>query len=149
VAKREERYHREVWEVGSGWGRMFGDFFLHVSHQGPLSFSHIHASPWPPVDVIETEEGFVVRVEIAGAKPEDMEVTFERGVLTVRGRREVEAPPGARFHQVEISHGRFERRISIPGEVDVEGIRARYREGFLVVELPRLRREKEVTVEVE
>ncbi|HIE09164.1 MAG TPA: Hsp20/alpha crystallin family protein [Armatimonadetes bacterium] len=149
MAKREEGYYREVWQVGVGRGRMFGDFFLHISH-GPLGFTHIHAAPWPPVDVIETEEGFVVRAEIAGMRPNEMEVTFEEGMLVIRGKREVEAPPGARFHQVEISHGRFERRIPIPGEVDVEGIKARYREGFLVVELPRpARKEREVTVEVE
>jgi len=149
VAKREERYYREVWHVGAGGGRMFGDFFLHILH-GPSGFTHIHAAPWPPVDVVETEEGFVVRAEIAGVKPEEMEVTYEGGMLVIRGRREIEAPPGARFHQVEICNGRFERRIQIPGEVDVDGIRARYREGFLVVELPRpRRREREVTVEVE
>lgn len=146
---RKERYYREIWQVGTGRGRMFGDFFLHISH-GPMVFSHFHPTHWPPVDLIETDEKFIVRAEIAGMKPEEMEVAFEGGMLVIRGRREVEAPPGSRFHQVEISHGRFERRIPLPSDVEVEGIKARYREGFLVVELPRpKRKEREVTVEVE
>ncbi len=149
MARKREGFYREIWQVGGSGGRLISDFFVHVAH-GPLHFASAHTSFWPPVDVMETEEGYTVRVEIPGVRQEDLEVTYEGGTLVVRGRREISAPPGARFHQMEIGHGNFERRIRLPGEVDVERIKAKYRDGFLVIHLPRPRPEgKEVSVEVE
>jgi HSP20 family protein len=97
----------------------------------------VRSSVWsPPTDVYETEDGFVVRIEIAGMREDDFEVALEDGVLTVSGVRP-DTNERRAFHQMEIWFGRFEIGIEIPVPVDVEASAAEYRDGFLVITLPR------------
>ena len=98
---------------------------------------HVRSSVWsPPTDVYETGDGFVVRIEIAGMREEDFEVALEDGGLTVSGVRP-DTNERRAFHQMEIWFGRFEIAIEIPVPVDVEASVAEYRDGFLVITLPR------------
>jgi HSP20 family protein len=71
----------------------------------------------PPVDVFESEEELTIVAALPGVEPQDIEVAIERGMLVVGGVRQL--PTCARFaaiHRMEIPHGRFERRIRLPGE---------------------------------
>lgn len=98
----------------------------------------VRSSVWsPPTDVYETEEGFVVRLEIAGMREEDFEVAMEASLLTVSGVRP-DINERRAFHQMEIWFGRFEIAIEIPVPIDVEASLAEYRDGFLMINLPRL-----------
>jgi HSP20 family protein len=97
----------------------------------------VRSSVWsPPTDVYETEEAFVVRIEIAGMREEDFEVAMEAGLLTVSGVRP-DINERRAFHQMEIWFGRFEIAIEIPVPIDVDASLAEYRDGFLVINLPR------------
>ena len=86
----------------------------------------------PPTDVYETTTHAVVRVEIAGVKREDLEVSFANRVLTVVGRRHDPAEKLA-YQQMEIAYGGFRTDVLIPWPVEKEGIEAIYEDGFLVV----------------
>lgn len=98
----------------------------------------VRANIWsPPTDVYETEEGFVVRVEVAGMREEDFEVGIEDNVLMISGSRPAVSERCAYF-QMEIRSGKFEISIGVPTPVEVERAVAEYRDGFLIIHLPKL-----------
>lgn len=98
---------------------------------------HVRSTTWsPPTDVYETDEDYVVKVEIAGMRDEDFEVAFENGILVIRGNRP-DLHQRRAYHQMEIRFGRFELTVEIPVRVDLERAKAEYKDGFLVVTLPK------------
>lgn len=97
----------------------------------------VRSSVWsPPTDVYETEDGFIVRVEIAGMRDEDFEVAVANNVLMIAGIRPDRHERRA-YHQMEIWFGKFEIAIDIPMPVDVETSLAEYKDGFLMINLPK------------
>jgi HSP20 family protein len=97
----------------------------------------VRAGVWsPPTDVYETENAYVVRVEVAGMREEDFEITFENNFLMISGSRP-DVPERRAYQQMEIRFGKFETVAGIPGPVDLEASRADYLEGFLTVTLPK------------
>jgi HSP20 family protein len=98
---------------------------------------HVRAGTWsPPTDVYETEKNYVVRVEIAGMRENDFEITVEDKFLTIRGNRP-DVPERRAYQQMEIRFGKFETAVGLPGPIDLETSHADYLEGFLTVILPK------------
>lgn len=92
----------------------------------------------PDVDVFETDDGIVVRADVAGVAGGDVRVSVDGQVLRISGvRRTEEHPELRRLHRMEIACGPFERRIRIPVPFDREGVTAHLAEGFLTVTLPK------------
>ena len=98
----------------------------------------------PPVDIHETNEAVVIKIELAGVKADDLQVSLtpDDGILNVSGvRAEAHADREGRVrcHQLEIYFGPFERAIELPGglRLNREAVRATYRDGFLLVTLPK------------
>jgi HSP20 family protein len=88
----------------------------------------------PATDAYETEDRFVVQMELAGAEPNRVEVFTDGEALYVRGMRQDVSEPGKKhFHKMEINVGPFARRIPLTVDVDPNSAEARYRSGFLVV----------------
>lgn len=97
----------------------------------------VYSSVWsPPTDLFESEEALVVRVEIAGMKEEDFEVALENNVLLIAGARS-DSPERRAYHQMEIRFGKFATSVALPVPVDAEVARAKYKDGFLTVTLPK------------
>ncbi|MBN2029321.1 Hsp20/alpha crystallin family protein [bacterium] len=92
----------------------------------------------PPTDVYETETDYVIILELAQVKNEEVSITFRDGILTIRGVRQT-IPPSERRHylKMEISYGPFERKIAISGDVDMDQLSAQYKDGFLEIRLPK------------
>lgn len=106
----------------------------------------VRSSVWsPPTDVYETEDAFVVRVEIAGMRDEDFGVALENHTLFISGHRPDFSGRRA-YHQMEILSGRFEVAVTIIVPVDEEASIAEYKDGFLTVSLPKLH-SKQIGVE--
>lgn len=98
----------------------------------------VHANIWtPPTDVYETDEGFVIRVELAGMREEDFEVAIEGNILMISGNRPALNERCA-YHQMEIRSGKFEIAVDVPGPIAVEMVTAEYQDGFLTINLPKL-----------
>jgi HSP20 family molecular chaperone IbpA len=92
----------------------------------------------PDADVFETENGVMVRVELAGVRNEDLRVTVDGPTLRISGVRQVlDRSDVKRLHQMEIATGRFERRVQIPIPFDRDEVSANLADGFLTVVLPR------------
>ncbi len=91
----------------------------------------------PPTDIIELEHGLFVMIEIAGMNSEDFNITLLNRTLVVSGVRRREITEYTTYHQLEIGYGSFRVEISLPWHVNGDQVSATYREGFLLVELPR------------
>jgi len=125
--------------------RLMGGFFKDAK---PLAYQP-DRSFQPPMDIYETEDNLVVVMEIAGMKVEDIHVYFEKDLLSISGiRTESSSGPKTRLHQMEIDYGRFQRSLQIPFPLKVDQIRATYREGFLIVIVPKKKEPISLTVEV-
>lgn len=96
-------------------------------------------APWVPrADVYETAEEFVVTLEIPGIDRGEIDILVEGLYLSLSGTRPEPAPQGCvRWHQMEVTHGRFERVLVLPPEADAERITATYKDGFLYIHIPR------------
>jgi HSP20 family protein len=90
----------------------------------------------PSVDVLQKDGDLVVRAEMPGVKPEDVEVAVHNGVLTISGERKVDQEEErAGYYVRELRHGSFRRSMLLPEGVDEEKIHARYQDGILEVTL--------------
>ena len=106
----------------------------------------VHAVSWtvrsstssPPTDVYEMEEAYIVRVEVAGMRESDFEITLENGFLKISGTRP-DVQERRAYQQMEIRFGRFSTTVGLPGPVDVDASRAEYEDGFLTVTLPKIK----------
>ena len=98
--------------------------------------THIHFRP--AADFYETAQGLVLRLELAGVKPETLSLSLAGQELVVQGRRLPPPPEGIRrFIHLEMGFGAFERSFFLPIAVDPQDVRARYLDGILEITLPR------------
>ena len=104
----------------------------------------------PPVDIYETEQHeIVIKAELSDMKREDIGVTFENNVLTIKGeRKSAQEIARDRFQRVERFHGTFSRSFTLPATVDAGSISASYKDGVLTVRLPQREeaKPKQITV---
>jgi len=92
----------------------------------------------PAVDVHEEKERYVVRADLPGVKPEDIEVTAEKGILTLRGERKAETRENAEgYERIERVSGSFTRRFALPENVQGDNIKAKFAHGVLEVSIPK------------
>ncbi len=101
--------------------------------------SRASTSDWvPAVDIKEEQDRFVLRADVPGVDPKDIEVTMENGVLTVRGERQIEnRERNDGYRRVERVSGRFYRRFTLPDTADSDTITARSQNGVLEVAIPK------------
>ncbi|MCS6773605.1 MAG: Hsp20/alpha crystallin family protein [Thermoflexales bacterium] len=119
----------------------------------PMRWPFEEMATVPPMDVVETPEGFTVKASLPGWKPEDVEVTIENGQLTIRGewKQEEEHKDDKRqWHQREIRHSSFERRVLLPVEVEADKATARFENGVLTLSIPKAEvvKPKQIKIEV-
>ena len=112
-------------------------------------FSSGDASWRPAVDVFERDDVLVFRAEVPGIEKDDIEVSVEDNVLTIRGtrKRDVEVSEGA--YRLERSFGGFTRKFSLPRGLDTSQVKAVHKNGLLEVSLPKAEeaRARKITVE--
>ena len=112
--------------------KIFTHFFSHSN-----LFSAIPHDFWcPPTDVYETEDRYVVLMEIPGLRNVEADVAIElnHNVLTVRGARRIATDDRIlRFHQMEIHRGYFEKSVTLPHSINPEVRQGQYRDGFLEI----------------
>jgi HSP20 family protein len=95
----------------------------------------------PAADVYRTKEGWIVKVDLAGIKPADIEVKIDGPILRISGsRRDGTCGEGVSHYQLEITYSRFEKMIQFPRSIEHASIDRDYRDGLLIL---RLREEQE------
>ena len=137
---------REMFSLNRAMERMLNDFYS----DGELGFSE-PLNLRMPLDVIENDDEFVVKADVAGIDPENIEITYTDNNLSLKGEvsdeREEQGEEG-RYHLRERRYGTFSRTISMPGTVDVDNIEAETENGVLVIHLPKKEEVKPRRVEV-
>jgi HSP20 family protein len=122
--------HNEPWALLNRLNRDL-DGFLSAAPTAAVAFI-------PPVDVREEADRFLVEADLPGVAPEQIEVTAEKGVLTIRGERKNEQREQASgYERIERVSGSFTRRFALPENVQTEAIRARFNHGVLEVSIPK------------
>jgi HSP20 family protein len=110
----------------------------------------LETGDWAPrVDISETDDAFAIKVEIPEVKKDDVKVTVENGVLTIRGERKKEKEEkDKKFHRVERYYGVFTRSFTLPDNVHESKIEASFRDGMLYLQLPKMETPQTKAIEV-
>ena len=127
--------------------RLFND----VLTQGELR-PLLPAGWLPAVDLHETPEDYTVEMDLPGVNPKDLKIELLEGLLTIKGERKSERPAdsGTTAHRLERNAGPFERAFRLPGRVDPGQVKASYKDGVLIVRVPKAPESvgREITIEV-
>jgi HSP20 family protein len=92
----------------------------------------------PAVDIVEERDRFVLRADVPGVNPDDIDVSMDAGVLSLSGERHAIAPSDdAGVQRIERATGRFLRRFTLPETADAEGVTAKCANGILEVSIPK------------
>jgi HSP20 family protein len=100
------------------------------------------------IDVYQTEDYLVIQSAIAGVKPENLDISIERDVITIKGIREKPFEEGGDYFTQECFWGPFSREVILPVEVDPNKAEAKMKEGILMIKLPKISREKKRKIQV-
>jgi HSP20 family protein len=108
----------------------------------PDQGGNILTASWvPPTDVSEDANSIRISMELAGVNPDDVRISLENNVLTIRGEKQQEEEESDdRVHRIERIYGMFQRTFVLPNTVDPERIEARHENGVLTVSIPKTER---------
>jgi HSP20 family protein len=117
---------------------------------GPLGEESWALAAWAPAcDIYETDNEIVVKMELPEVKKEDIQVTLDNNLLTIRGERKFqEETKRENYHRIERSYGEFMRSFTLPAAIDSGKISAEYKDGVLRVVLPKREEAKPKQIEV-
>ncbi len=135
-----------------GWpfSSLVDDMLTNLEPDARLTEGYIEGRFVPAVDIAEDSEAVTVAAEVPGMAREDLDVSIEDGVLTLRGeKKEEETSEGKNVHRVERRYGRFERRIQLPPTVDPEQVTATYEDGVLKLTMPKVAAAKARSIRIE
>jgi HSP20 family protein len=138
-------------DVDALFGRLLQNGF---ANGGRLALSGNNRKlDWAPsADISETEKEYVIRAELPAVKKEDVQVTYEDGILTIKGeRKQQKDEKGEKFHRMETFFGSFERSFSLPDNVNADAIGCESKDGILTVHVPKTElvknKAKQITVQ--
>jgi HSP20 family protein len=124
---------RELSSIQNELNRLFGRTFTEETREDVRSAAWI-----PAVDVAETKEHFMITAELPGVESEDVDISVENSVLTIRGeRRFYQETKEEDFHRIERRFGSFARSVTLPATADPERIQAAFDAGVLTIEVPK------------
>jgi HSP20 family protein len=128
--------------------RLWDSFF----EEHPVRSEELWGGLHPSIDLSETPDEFIVKAEIPGTDPKNIDISLNDGMMTIKGeKRQEKEEKKENYHFVERSYGAFTRSVPLPGEVQREKVKASYKDGVLKVILPKSEeaRKKEIKVKVD
>ena len=133
LAATQERFNRLFHDLTRGWGEEDG---------GTRAWA-------PAVDIFETDQNLVVKAELPGVDPKDVEIRVENNTLYLKGERKFEKETKEEnYHRIERSYGAFTRAIALPNSVDADKAAADYKNGVLTLTLPKREEAKPKTIKI-
>ncbi len=125
--------------------RLFERFFEPQWSEFPVALGE-----WTPrLDLSETRDAFVVKVEVPGMDPKDIQVSLQENLLTIKGEKKQEREEkDERHHRIERSYGAFARTVWLPVAVDGGKVDAKFKNGLLTITLPKAPGAKGTTIPV-
>ena len=125
---------RNLFGLHNEMGQIFGDL-LGSTENG----TDMEDTPWMPVaDICETENGFEIYAELPGVSESDVNISVTDNLLTIKGEKHQETETeGKNYHRVERRYGSFQRRFTLPRHIETDGIKAKFTDGVLTLEIPK------------
>jgi HSP20 family protein len=125
--------------------RLFNDTFSRYFEEGEGGLQ-----AWTPaVDIYETPENLIVKAELPGIDPKDIECRVEDGMLYMKGERKFEKDvKKENYHHVERSYGTFTRTFTLPASIDAEKVKAEYKEGVLTLTMAKREEAKPKVIKI-
>jgi len=110
-----------------------------LAQYGPQYVAGSGSQAWaPPVDISERKDAYVVAVELPGVRIDDLEITFEDGLITIQGERHLAYDSSEeKVHRIERRYGAFRRSITLPSHVMADAIEASAQDGVLQIVVPK------------
>jgi HSP20 family protein len=103
---------------------------------------------YPPINVFQKGEDFVAVVELPGVDKGELQLEAKENTIRIWGRKAIDYDAGASMHRRERVSGVFDRTISVPIEIEPDGIQAEYRDGVLALFIPRAESQKPRTIKI-
>src|SRR3954454_8577426 len=137
---------RELHSLQQEMNRLFGTFFDSPAGSTPGSTQR----RWiPAMDLVETDDSFVLRADLPGLTEQDVNLEFEDRVLTLSGERKAEhEDKGEGYYRLERASGAFSRSLTLPEGVDGDAITATFEHGVLEVRIPKPQQPKPRRLEI-
>lgn len=137
--------YRELFSDQKQLDRFFGDVFQQDSKN-----MYAPSQGWTPaVDVLENDQKFTIKMDLAGVEPNGVEVSVHHNLLTIKGERKFENQrSGTSCHRIERAYGSFSRTFRLPENVNPEGLTAEYKGGVLTLTLQKREQEKPKTIKI-
>ena len=105
---------------------------------------------WPAIDVAEHEGEVVVKAEVPGCKPEEVEILVQDHIMTIKGeKKDRTEEKKENYYHLESRHGVFRRDITLPAEINAEKIQAKYQDGVLTITMPKTEKAKARQIKIE
>ena len=153
-------FHRNAFRPGDlrSFASLTNQLLREMSRTGPGSAGRATQAAattpygvFPPVNLEESEDRYVLTAELPGVDPENIDVSIEGATVTLSGERKVlyAAGNGVAVHRRERQSGTFRRAFDLPAEVDVEAAKATHKHGVLTLDLPKTAAVKPRQIEVE
>ena len=138
---------REMSALQERMNRLFSD----VRAQAPVRGEEIVQGAWiPAVDIFETNEAIVLKAELPGITAQDISVEVKDNTLTLKGEKKFEKEvKEENYHRVERSYGSFQRAFTLPGTIQQEKVKAKFKDGILEITLPKVEEAKPKQVKVD
>jgi HSP20 family protein len=136
---------RDLVTTRDHFNRLFNDVFSRSLGEGALG-----ASGWTPaVDIYETDQNVVLKAELPGVDPKDVEIRVEDGTLYLKGERKFESDVKEDgYRRIERQYGSFTRSFPLPATVNSEKATAEYKSGVLTLTLPKREEAKPKTIKI-
>jgi len=131
--------------VQNQFERFLREAFSPVPGEGEVS-----TRTWaPPVDIYENGDSLVLKAELPGIDPDDVEIRVEDNTLYLKGERKFEKEVKEQnYHRVERSYGTFTRTFSLPNSIDADKVAANYKDGVLTLTMPKKEEAKPKTIKI-
>jgi HSP20 family protein len=138
---------RELLSTQDRFNQLFNQTFQALGPEG----QELGARAWAPaVDIYEDDQNLVIKAELPGVDPKDVEVRVENQTLFIKGERKFEKNTNeGNYHRVERSYGSFSRSLTLPGTVSTENAQAEYKDGILTLKLAKREEAKPKTIKIE
>jgi HSP20 family protein len=106
------------------------------------------SGPFPPINVFQQGDDILAIIELPGVDKDDLQIQAKANTIRISGRKNVGYSDGASVHRRERVSGQFDRTLSLPVEINPNGIKAEYRDGLLGLFLPRAESDKPRSIKV-
>jgi HSP20 family protein len=104
--------------------------------------------PFPPINVFQQGDDILAIIELPGVDKNQLQIQAKENTIRICGKKDIDFPEAVSVHRRERVFGEFDRTLSLPVQLDPDGIKAEYRDGILALFLPRAERDKPRTIQI-